>query len=60
MSDEGVYEHCIKAGLVAVYKGFPPAIAIEFARRVLPDGVRPSFDETERLCKATRTEAAVA
>lgn len=61
VNDEGVYEHCIKAGLVAVYKGFPPAIAIEFARRVLPDEVRPSFDETEKLCKATRaTEAATA
>jgi len=60
VQDEGVYEQCIKSGLVAVYKGFPPAIAIEFARRVLPESVRPSFDETERICKAAKPEAAAA
>ena len=41
---------CIKAGLLALYKGNPPAIAIEFARRVLPHDVRPSFNETEQFC----------
>jgi flagellar motor component MotA len=40
------------AGLLAVYKGHPPAIAVEFARRVLPHDVRPSFNETERFCRA--------
>ena len=43
---------CIKAGLLAVYKGDPPAIAVEFARRVLPHDVRPSFNETEQFCRA--------
>lgn len=57
---EGAYIHCIKAGLLAVYKGFPPAIAIEFARRVLPTEVRPSFDETEQACKAAGKPAAAA
>jgi chemotaxis protein MotA len=57
--EEGAYEQCIKAGLVALYKGFPPGIAIEFARRVLPDNVRPSFEETERACKQ-RPEAVAA
>jgi chemotaxis protein MotA len=51
------YELCIKAGLVAVYKGLPPAIAIEFARRVLPDELRPSFDETEKFCKNSGSTA---
>ena len=51
MAEHAHYELCIKAGLVAVYKGLPPAIAIEFARRVLPDELRPSFDETETFCK---------
>jgi chemotaxis protein MotA len=53
LGDESHYEQCIKAGLVALYKGLPPAIAIEFARRVLPDELRPSFDDTEKLCKAS-------
>jgi chemotaxis protein MotA len=52
---ESKYLGCIKAGLLAVYKGFPPAIAVEFARRMLPEDVRPSFEETERICKGQRS-----
>lgn len=60
--DDGKYEECIRAGIMAVYKGLPPAIAIEFARRVLPNEVRPSFEETEKLCRAAKSgpEAAAA
>jgi chemotaxis protein MotA len=57
VAEEGHYLVCIKTGLLAVYKGFPPAIAVEFARRVLPGEVRPSFEETERFCKAPKVEA---
>jgi chemotaxis protein MotA len=49
--EDARYTQCLKTGLLAVYKGFPPAIAVEFARRVLPSEVRPSFEETERFCK---------
>jgi len=52
VNDDGFYCVCIKAGLLAVYKGNPPAIAVEFARRVLPHSVRPSFNETEQFCRA--------
>src|SRR4029079_3054365 len=52
VADEAYYCICIKAGLLAIYKGNPPAIAVEFARRVLPHAVRPSFNETEQFCKA--------
>jgi chemotaxis protein MotA len=51
VNDEGHYEKCLKTGLLAVYKGFPPSIAVEFARRVLPHEVRPSFETTEQYCK---------
>ena len=60
VAQEAYYEQCIKAGVLAMYKGFPPTVAVEFARRVLPDELRPSFDETEKLCKGARTEAAIA
>lgn len=62
VSDNGKYEECMRAGVMAVYKGLPPAIAIEFARRVLPSEVRPTFDETEKLCRASKggSEAAAA
>jgi chemotaxis protein MotA len=51
---EGRYSQCIKAGLLAAYKGLPPAIAVEFARRVLPSDVRPTFEETEAACKGQK------
>jgi chemotaxis protein MotA len=52
---DAYYCLCIKAGLLAVYKGNPPAIAVEFARRVLPHDVRPTFNETEEFCRAALT-----
>jgi chemotaxis protein MotA len=60
VNDDGAYEQCIKAGVLAMYKGFPPMVAIEFARRVLPQEVRPSFDETEQLVKGAKAEVAAA
>jgi chemotaxis protein MotA len=58
VAEDSYYCICIKAGLLAVYKGNPPAIAVEFARRVLPHSVRPTFDETEKFCKAAGAAAA--
>jgi chemotaxis protein MotA len=52
VNDDGYYNLCIKAGLLAVYKGNPPAIAVEFARRVLPSAFRPTFNETEQFCRS--------
>jgi len=60
VAEEAYYCICIKAGLLAVYKGNPPAIAVEFARRVLPHAVRPSFNETEEFCKASTASHAAA
>jgi chemotaxis protein MotA len=57
VADEAYYCLCIKAGLLAIYKGNPPAIAVEFARRVLPHRVRPTFNETEQFCRAATTGA---
>ena len=54
------YLECIKTALLAAHKGMPPAIAVEFARRVLPDEVRPSFDETEKACRGARSATAAA
>jgi chemotaxis protein MotA len=50
------YLVCIKAGLLATYKGFAPTIAVEFARRVIPGEERPDFDETEQYCRSLRPE----
>jgi chemotaxis protein MotA len=59
LESDGRYEQCLKAGILATFKGLPPAVAVEFARRVLPHEVRPSFEETEKFCRATtRPDAA--
>jgi chemotaxis protein MotA len=58
--EEAQYEQCIKAGLLATAKGLGPAIAIEFARRIIPENVRPTFEETEQRCRATRAEVRAA
>jgi chemotaxis protein MotA len=60
VGDEAYYCICMKAGLLALYKGNPPAIAIEFARRVLPHDVRPTFNETEGFCRASTKSGAEA
>jgi chemotaxis protein MotA len=57
---EAKYEACIKAGVMATFKGLPPAIAVEYARRVLPAEVRPSFEETEAFCRASRGDVPAA
>ena len=56
--DKSTSRALLKTGLLAVYKGFPPAIAVEFARRVLPHEVRPSFEETEQYCKGQKAAPA--
>jgi chemotaxis protein MotA len=48
------YFACMKAAIVANHKGLAPALSVEFARRVLQTGVRPTFEETEQVCKPTR------
>ena len=53
-------DQCVKAGILAIHKGFAPAIAVEFARRVIPEEVRPSFEETEKLCRNARGDASAA
>ncbi len=43
------YLTCIKAGLIAHMQGYAPQVSIEFARKSLPGGVRPSFAEVEEM-----------
>ena len=58
--EEGFYEQCIKAGLLATYKGCAPAIAVEFSRRAIPEEVRPTFEQAEEVCRGTRETARAA
>jgi chemotaxis protein MotA len=60
VNDESYYEVCIKSGILATAKGLAPSLAVEFARRTIPEEVRPSFAETEELCRATKNQSQAA
>ena len=40
---------CIKVGLIAHMQGYAPQVSTEFARKVIPSNVRPTFAETEEM-----------
>lgn len=44
---ETVYLSCIKSALLAHMQGYAPQVSVEFARKILPSAVRPSFQEVE-------------
>jgi chemotaxis protein MotA len=46
-NDDATYYQCLRTGLAAFIKGAPPILAVEFARRSLPNEVRPSFKDAE-------------
>jgi chemotaxis protein MotA len=53
-ASEARYYECMKAGIVAYAKGNAPIIVVEFARRVIYSGVRPSFAEVEEAVRGTK------
>ncbi len=42
----------MKAGLLAHMQGYPPAVSVEFARKVLFSTERPNFYEVEQAVGA--------
>jgi chemotaxis protein MotA len=44
---EARYFECLKAGMLALARSMPPAIAVEFARRTITSDGRPSFKDME-------------
>jgi chemotaxis protein MotA len=62
--EEGYYYNCLRQGIVAFLKGSTPIMAVEFARRVIPEHLRPTFQDMEKECKqaakAAQTTAAAA
>jgi chemotaxis protein MotA len=48
------YFNCLRTGLIAFVRGAPAILAVEFSRRSIPAGVRPSFLEMEAFCKGVK------
>jgi chemotaxis protein MotA len=57
---EAAFFRTLKAGLVAFVKGYPPIMALEVARRTIPHGERPTFQEMETECKKAKAQTAQA
>ena len=53
---EALYYNVLRTALLAFLKGAPPIVVVEFARRVIPAPLRPSFQEMESGCRGTPAE----
>jgi chemotaxis protein MotA len=53
----GRYLVAIKAALVALQRGAPPLVCVEFARRTIYPHERPSFDEMDKASKEGKKAA---
>jgi chemotaxis protein MotA len=51
IDDEHAYYHVLRVVMVSFIKGMSPILAIEMARRAIPEHVRPSFHEVEKTCR---------
>lgn len=54
---EGRYLGCIKAAMVALQRGAPPIVCVEYARRSIMPEERPSFDEVDKATKEIKKAA---
>ncbi|MFS4458318.1 flagellar motor stator protein MotA [Bdellovibrio sp. HCB2-146] len=57
IESEGRYLQCIRAALVALQRGAPPIVCIEYARRSIMPEERPSFEEIDKATKEIKKAA---
>jgi chemotaxis protein MotA len=57
MEGEGRYLSVIKAALVALQRGAPPLVCVEFARRSIFPAERPTFEEMDNATKEGKKAA---
>lgn len=54
---EDLYMQCIRTAILSFARGDPPITSVEFARRNIAPGDRPSFDELEQMTKKQKAAA---
>lgn len=54
---EGRYLACLRAALVALQRGAPPLVCVEYARRTITPEERPSFEEMDKATKEIKKAA---
>jgi chemotaxis protein MotA len=57
---EASYFGVLRMGALGFVKQLSPMMAVELARRSIPSGVRPTFQEMEATCRGTGGAAAAA
>ena len=60
VDDEHGYYHILRVVMISFAKGMSPILAVEMARRAIPEHVRPSFSELEKVCRGKADGAAAA
>ncbi len=55
--DEAKYLKCIKIAILAHLHGAAPIISVEYSRRMIPNGERPSAGELEDECRGMKAQA---
>jgi chemotaxis protein MotA len=54
---DGRYLKVVKAAMVALQKGAPPLVCVEYARRSIYPNERPSFEEMDSTTRDTKKAA---
>ena len=57
VDEEHAYYHVLRVVMLSYLKGMPPIVAVEVARRAVPEQVRPSFHELEQACRQKEAPA---
>jgi chemotaxis protein MotA len=60
IDNEHASYHVLRVVMLSFIKGMSPSLAIEMARRAIPEHVRPSFKEVDAACRRKEEPAAVA
>jgi chemotaxis protein MotA len=58
VDEEHAYYHVLRVLLLGFIKGMSPSLAIEMARRSIPEHVRPNFQDVEKACRQKDEAAA--
>jgi chemotaxis protein MotA len=49
--EQNAYLNVLRVVMLSFIKGMSPLLAIEMARRAIPEHVRPTFQEVEKACR---------
>jgi chemotaxis protein MotA len=51
IADDHAFYYVMRVAMMSFIKGMSPLLAIEMARRAIPEHLRPNFQEVEKACR---------